>query len=53
MDGVLFHDQQYAGVEIIIRNSQRQVIMAAIKKENAVAEPSEIELLAILRGLQL
>lgn len=53
VDGEVLHDQKFASVGIIIRNIKGQFIMVAIKKESEVVDPLEIELLAILQGLQL
>ncbi|XP_041009377.1 uncharacterized protein LOC121253432 [Juglans microcarpa x Juglans regia] len=52
VDGVVFANQRSAGVGFILRNSKAEVIFSASKKENDINDPIEIELLAILRGLQ-
>lgn len=38
---------------IVLRDANSEIVMAASKVENAVNDPKAIELLAILRGLQL
>lgn len=53
MDGALFHDKKRAGIDVILRDEKGEVYFAASKKEMDVNDPIEIELLAILRGLQL
>lgn len=53
VDGFIFHDQQISGVGVILRDEKGRVLFAVSKKEMAVNGPIEIELLAILRGLQL
>lgn len=53
VDGAVFMDQQKTCVGIILRDSQCEVLMATSKKEFEVKDPTEIELLAIFRGLQL
>lgn len=47
------HDQQYAGMGLILSNSQESVIMVASKKEFTVNEPLDIKHIVLLRGLQL
>lgn len=41
------------GYEVILRDGRGKVLMAASRKEAEVNDSMEIELLAILRGLQL
>ncbi|KAJ0018153.1 hypothetical protein Pint_10776 [Pistacia integerrima] len=41
-----------AGTGAILRDSSCRVLMAASALEKATAEPEQVELLAILRGLQ-
>ncbi|KAF5445494.1 hypothetical protein F2P56_034541 [Juglans regia] len=53
VDGVMFADVGKAGIGVILRNKEGQVVMAAIKKEDMADEPATIELIAWLRGLQL
>ncbi|XP_042958240.1 uncharacterized protein LOC122293837 [Carya illinoinensis] len=52
VDGAIFHADGSAGVGLILRDWEGKVILAVSKKEAAVMEPLEIELIAILRGLQ-
>ncbi|XP_042950614.1 uncharacterized protein LOC122282698 [Carya illinoinensis] len=53
IDGALFSDQCKAGIGAVLRDKEGKVIFAASKSEPAIADPMEIELLAMLRGLQL
>lgn len=53
VDGTMVHDQQCAGIGATLRNIQLEVLMAVSKKENMVQEHLDIELVALLRGLQL
>lgn len=53
VDGAMFFDLHKASVRAILRDEQGNVIMAASKIENEVANLETIELLAIFRGLQL
>ncbi|XP_035551132.1 uncharacterized protein LOC118349700 [Juglans regia] len=53
VDGALFFDQQRAGVGALLRDEKGDVLLTACKKEMTVNNLLEIELLAILRGLQL
>ena len=48
----MFNEDGSAGVGLILRDWEGKVIMAVSKRESAVVEPLEIELVAILRGLQ-
>ncbi|XP_040996055.1 uncharacterized protein LOC121242229 [Juglans microcarpa x Juglans regia] len=52
VDGAVFANQRSAGVGLILRNAKAKIIFLASKKENKVNDPIEIEMLAILRGLQ-
>lgn len=51
VDGASFKDQHKAGVGIILRDFEGEVIPAISKKELEVIDPDEVGLLAILRGL--
>ncbi|KAG6620210.1 hypothetical protein I3842_Q075500 [Carya illinoinensis] len=53
IDGALFSDQCKAGVGAVLRDKEGKIIFVASKSEPTIADPLEIELLAILRGLQL
>ncbi|KAF5476857.1 hypothetical protein F2P56_003549 [Juglans regia] len=53
VDGVVFLDVRKAGMGVVLRDDKGKLVMAASKIENAVENPSTIELLALLRGLQL
>ncbi|XP_042939414.1 uncharacterized protein LOC122274444 [Carya illinoinensis] len=53
VDGAIFEDQDRADVGMLLRNDRGVVLFSASKKENGVTDPMEVELLAILRGLQL
>ncbi|KAF5447115.1 hypothetical protein F2P56_032687 [Juglans regia] len=53
VDGAIFKDQHRARVGIIFRDAAGDVILAASKKEYAVNDLAKVELLAMLRGLQL
>ncbi|KAF5443149.1 hypothetical protein F2P56_035733 [Juglans regia] len=53
VDGAIFNDQQGAGVGIILRDAVGEVLLAVSKKGHAVNDPPDVELLAMLRGLQL
>ncbi|KAF5444777.1 hypothetical protein F2P56_033882 [Juglans regia] len=53
VDGAVFQDQHRAGVGIILRDANGEVLLTASKKEKEVNDPAEVELLAMLRGLQL
>ncbi|KAG2717700.1 hypothetical protein I3760_03G188300 [Carya illinoinensis] len=53
VDGAIFKEQYRAGVGIILRDTNGDVLLAASKKESMVNDPAEVELLAMLRGLQL
>ncbi|XP_035547319.1 uncharacterized protein LOC118348883 [Juglans regia] len=52
VDGAVFHAESKAKVGLIARDWEGKVLMAVSQKEEAVMEPLEIELLALLRGLQ-
>ncbi|XP_042939490.1 uncharacterized protein LOC122274519 [Carya illinoinensis] len=52
VDGAIFHTNGSAGVGLILRDWEGKVLLAVSKKEVAVMEPLEIELIATLRGLQ-
>lgn len=51
--GVLFPEQQTAGVGSVLCDDKGRVLMVTTKPEAIVGDPLEIELLALLRGLQL
>ncbi|KAF5455283.1 hypothetical protein F2P56_024878 [Juglans regia] len=53
VDGVVFSDVRKAGVGVVLRDDKGKLVMATSKIENEVDNPSTIELLALLRGLQL
>ncbi|XP_042950059.1 uncharacterized protein LOC122282170 [Carya illinoinensis] len=54
VDGAIFEDQEKVGVAMLLRNDRGLVLFSASKMENGVIiDPMEVELLAILRGLQL
>ncbi|XP_042950166.1 uncharacterized protein LOC122282279 [Carya illinoinensis] len=48
----MFNEDGSAGVGLILRDWEGKVIMAVSKRASAVVEPLEVELVAILRGLQ-
>lgn len=52
MDGAIFHEGNSAGVGIIVRDHEGKVLLSVSMEEHAVMDPMEIELIAILRGLQ-
>ncbi|XP_042939410.1 uncharacterized protein LOC122274438 [Carya illinoinensis] len=52
VDGALFSDQFRSGIGVVLRDDRGQVLFAASKPEEALADPMEIELIAMLRGLQ-
>ncbi|XP_041024508.1 uncharacterized protein LOC121265073 [Juglans microcarpa x Juglans regia] len=52
-DGAVFADLASSGIRVILRDYQGKVLLLASGRENFVQDPIEIELLAILRGLQL
>lgn len=52
VDEALFLNLQEAGVDFILRDCSGSAIMAASTKEAHLANPIDIESLAILRGLQ-
>lgn len=53
VDGVVFFDQNKVGIGFILRNAQGETIMAACLPEEGIKTPKEVELAAILRGLQI
>ncbi|XP_042952128.1 uncharacterized protein LOC122289214 [Carya illinoinensis] len=53
VDGAIFQNQQSAGIGAILRDSKGEVLMAVSKRESAVGDATSIEMLAILKGLQL
>ncbi|XP_042958008.1 uncharacterized protein LOC122293496 [Carya illinoinensis] len=53
VDGAIFSDQCRSGIGVVLRDDKGQVTFAASKLEDALADPMEIELIAILRGIQL
>ncbi|KAF5442842.1 hypothetical protein F2P56_035458 [Juglans regia] len=50
VNGAIFHEQGCAGIGVVLKDCSGEVIMAATKKEAAIQDSSEIELLAIFRG---
>ncbi|XP_041001600.1 uncharacterized protein LOC121247296 [Juglans microcarpa x Juglans regia] len=53
IDGALFLDQCRSGVGMVLRDEHGKVIFSANKPEHEVQDPMKIELIAILRGLQM
>ncbi|KAF5442998.1 hypothetical protein F2P56_035595 [Juglans regia] len=53
VDGAIFHEKNNAGVGIIARDNEGEVLLSVSMKEQAIMDPMDIELLTILRGLQL
>lgn len=53
MDGAMLSNLHKIGVEAILRDEKLDIVMAASKVENEVANPKDIELLTIFKGLQL
>lgn len=54
IDGaILFFDQHKAGVGVILRDENEDIVMAASKLENDFNDPETIEVLAMFRVLQL
>ncbi|KAF5454638.1 hypothetical protein F2P56_024287 [Juglans regia] len=53
VDEAVFSDVRKAGLGVVLRDDKGKLVMAASKIENEVENPSTIELLALLRGLQL
>ncbi|XP_042944784.1 uncharacterized protein LOC122278665 [Carya illinoinensis] len=53
VDGATFSDQCRSGIGVVLRDDKGKVTFAASKPEDAIADPMEIELIAILRGIQL
>ncbi|KAF5470679.1 hypothetical protein F2P56_011176 [Juglans regia] len=53
VDGAVFADGNKAGVGLVLRDENGKVVWAATKAEDAVDAPVTIELIAVLRGLQL
>ncbi|KAF5477566.1 hypothetical protein F2P56_004192 [Juglans regia] len=53
VDGALFHEQSRSGVGMILRDETGKVIFSASKLEHESIDPMEVELVALLRGLQL
>ncbi|XP_041009382.1 uncharacterized protein LOC121253436 [Juglans microcarpa x Juglans regia] len=52
-DGAIFADLASLGISVILRDYQGKVLLSASGRESVVQDPIEIELLTILRGLQL
>ncbi|KAF5450240.1 hypothetical protein F2P56_030607 [Juglans regia] len=52
-DGAVFANLDSSGFGVILRDYQGKVLLSASGRESVVQDPIEIELLAILRGLQL
>ncbi|XP_042942894.1 uncharacterized protein LOC122277073 [Carya illinoinensis] len=53
VDGATFIEYRKVGIGLILRDSTGTVVMAATISETEVNDPSTIELLAILRGMQM
>ncbi|XP_042988759.1 uncharacterized protein LOC122316293 [Carya illinoinensis] len=53
VDGVVFLELKKASIGLVLRDSKGAVVMAVTFLEREVDEPATIELLAVLRGLQL
>ncbi|KAF5445095.1 hypothetical protein F2P56_034173 [Juglans regia] len=51
--GAIFADPHMVGVGVIFRDSEGTVLLVASMKESEVGDPAEIEMVAMLRGLQL
>ncbi|KAF5465179.1 hypothetical protein F2P56_015208 [Juglans regia] len=52
-DGAIFADLSSSGIGVILRDSQGKVLLSTSGREIVVQDPIEVELLVILRGLQL
>ncbi|XP_042939607.1 uncharacterized protein LOC122274657 [Carya illinoinensis] len=52
-DAALFHDINFAGVGVILRNEVGEVVFALSRKEIGVSAVDGIEALAFFRGLQM
>ncbi|KAF5481238.1 hypothetical protein F2P56_001906 [Juglans regia] len=53
VDGSLFFDQKKAGIGAVLRDEKGDIIFAASKVEFHIEEPDIIELVVVVRGLQL
>ncbi|KAF5450596.1 hypothetical protein F2P56_030930 [Juglans regia] len=53
VDGAMFLNLRKAGVGVVVRDNKGKLVMAASKMGNEVDDPTTIELMALLRGLQL
>ncbi|KAF5462687.1 hypothetical protein F2P56_018674 [Juglans regia] len=53
VDGAMFGELCKSGVGCILRDDKGKVLMAALKAESEVEEPEAVELIVVLRGLQL
>ncbi|XP_041011343.1 uncharacterized protein LOC121255128 [Juglans microcarpa x Juglans regia] len=53
IDGAIFSDKRKASVGVVLRDTHGKIVMVATKVEFEVERPTTIELLAVLRGLQL
>ncbi|XP_041004081.1 uncharacterized protein LOC121249435 [Juglans microcarpa x Juglans regia] len=53
VDGAVFLYVRKVGVGVVLRDDKGKLVMPASKIENEVENPSTIELVALLRGLQL
>ncbi|CAI9769127.1 unnamed protein product [Fraxinus pennsylvanica] len=53
VDGALFEDQCRYETEMVIRDATCKMIFSASKPEKGSMDPTEAELLAMLRGLQI
>ncbi|KAF5450764.1 hypothetical protein F2P56_031091 [Juglans regia] len=53
IDGALFHDQGRSSVGMILQDETGNVLFTTTKPEHEIIDHMEVELLAVLRGLQL
>lgn len=53
VDGTLFFNQTKVGIGLILRNAVGKTQLSVCMAEAGICEPNQIELLAILRGLQI
>ncbi|XP_042979946.1 uncharacterized protein LOC122310130 [Carya illinoinensis] len=53
VDGTMFSELKKAGIGLVLRDSRGAVVMATTVFEREVYEPATIELVVVLRGLQL
>jgi len=52
VDGTIFHKQCAVSVNLVLRDSKGEVLLAVSKKELVMTDSYGVELLAILRGMQ-